>query len=106
MRGRTQFRAVGVTARTKKCLKGITCVRFTPKMRVYTLNCVTPAQRNFLPRRLHASPLQGFFELGEGLEEVCDQAVVGDLEDRGFLVLVDSDYDLGILHACEVLNGS
>ena len=56
VRGRTQFRAVGVTARTKKCLKGITCVRFTPKMRVYALNCVTPAQRNFLPRRLHASP--------------------------------------------------
>ena len=58
LRGRTQFRAVGVTARTKKCLKGITCVRFTPKMRVYALNCVTPAQRNFLPRRLHASPLR------------------------------------------------
>ena len=59
LRGRTQFRAVGVTARTKKCLKGITCVRFTPKMRVYSLNCVTPAQRNFLPRRLHASPATG-----------------------------------------------
>ena len=59
LRGRTQFRAVGVTARTKKCLKGITCVRFTPKMRVYAVNCVTPAQRNFLPRRLHASPLHG-----------------------------------------------
>ena len=56
LRGRTQFRAVGVTARTKKCLKSITCVRFTPKMRAYSLNCVTPAQRNFLPRRLHASP--------------------------------------------------
>ena len=58
LRGRRQFRAVGVTARTKKCLKGITCVRFTPKMRVYSLNCVTPAQRNFLPRRLRASPLR------------------------------------------------
>ena len=56
LRGRTQFRVVGVTARTKKCLKGLTCVRFTPKMRVYALNCVTPAQRTFLPRRLHASP--------------------------------------------------
>ena len=57
LRGRTQFRAVGVTARTEKCLKGITCVRFTPKIRVYALNCVTLAQRNFLPRTLHASPL-------------------------------------------------
>ena len=27
-------------------------------MRVYSLNCVTLAQRNFLPRRLHASPLR------------------------------------------------
>ena len=57
LRGRTQVRAVGVTATTKKCLKGIACVGFTPKMRVYSLNCVTPAQRDFLPRRLHASPV-------------------------------------------------
>ena len=44
VRGRTQFRAVGVTARTKKCLKGITCVRFTPK------------NAGLCPELCHASP--------------------------------------------------
>ena len=53
LRRRSQYRAVGVTATTKKCLKGIASVRFTPKMRVYAVNCVTSAQRNFLPGRLH-----------------------------------------------------
>ena len=44
LRGRTQIRAVGVTARTKKCLKGITCVRFTPK------------NAGLCPELCHASP--------------------------------------------------
>ena len=44
VRGRTQFRAVGVTARTKKCLKGITYVRFTPK------------NAGLCPELCHASP--------------------------------------------------
>jgi hypothetical protein len=40
------------------------------------------------------------------LEEVADEAVVGDLEDRGFFVLVDGDDDLRVLHAGEVLDGA
>src|SRR5262249_16561003 len=43
-------------------------------------------------------------ELGQGLEEVGDQSVVGHLEDRSLLVLVDGDDDLGVLHARQVLD--
>ena len=35
--------------------------------------------------------------LGHGLEQIRDQAVVGDVEDGRLLVLVDRDDDLGIL---------
>src|SRR5688572_16851572 len=45
-------------------------------------------------------------ELRQDLEQVADQAVIGDLEDRRLLVLVDRDDDLGILHAGEMLNGA
>ena len=38
------------------------------------------------------------------LEQVCDQTVIGDLEDRCLLVLIDRDDDLGILHTSEVLD--
>ena len=37
------------------------------------------------------------FEFRQSLEDIGDEAVVGDLEDRDFLVLVDRDDDLGIL---------
>src|SRR5262249_3955654 len=40
-------------------------------------------------------------EFGEGLVEVGDEAVVGDLEDRRLLVLVDRHDHLGVLHAGE-----
>src|SRR5208337_5544130 len=43
-------------------------------------------------------------EFRQGLVEVGDEAVVGDLEDRGLFVLVDRDDDLRILHAGEVLD--
>src|SRR5579863_7581102 len=43
-------------------------------------------------------------ELGQDLEQVADEAVIGDLENRRFLVLVDRDDDLRILHAREVLD--
>src|SRR5262249_19136409 len=36
----------------------------------------------------------------------ADEAVIGDLEDRRLLILVDSDDDLGILHAGEMLDGA
>ena len=38
-------------------------------------------------------------EFGQDLEQIADQAVIGDLEDRRLLVLVDRDDDLRILHA-------
>src|SRR5436853_2330297 len=43
-------------------------------------------------------------QLGDDLEQVADQADVGDLEDRGVLVLVDRDDGLRILHARKVLD--
>src|SRR5262247_4175167 len=46
------------------------------------------------------------FEFGHGLEEVGHQAVIGDLEDRRLLVLVDGDDHLAVLHAREMLDGA
>ena len=48
--------------------------------------------------------LQFLGHLGDGLEEVGDQAVVGDGENRRLLVLVDRDDDLGILHPGQMLD--
>src|SRR5258707_15280616 len=45
-------------------------------------------------------------ELRHQLEEVADEAVIGDLEDRRLLVLVYGDDDLGILHPGEMLDGA
>ena len=50
--------------------------------------------------------LQRLFHFRQYIEEVCNQAVIGDLEDRCFLVLVDGDDDLGILHTGKVLDGT
>src|SRR6185369_13339396 len=43
-------------------------------------------------------------EFGQNLEQIADQAVIGDLENRRFLVLVDRDDDLRVLHAGEMLD--
>src|SRR5215469_18896008 len=43
-------------------------------------------------------------ELGDDLEQVADDAEVGDLEDRGLGVLVDRDDRLGGLHPGPVLD--
>src|SRR5437764_722884 len=43
-------------------------------------------------------------QFGDGGEQVLDEAVVGDAEDRRFLVLVDRDDDLRILHSREMLD--
>ncbi len=40
----------------------------------------------------------------QGFEQVGDEAVVGDLEDRCLLVLVDRDDDLRVLHAGQMLD--
>ena len=45
-------------------------------------------------------------ELGQKSEEVAHEAVVGDLEYRRLLVLVDGDDHLGVLHAGEMLDGA
>src|SRR5436853_2781529 len=54
------------------------------------------------PARGSFSKLLG--QLRHDLEQVADQADVGDLEDRGVLVLVDRDDDLAVLHAGEMLD--
>src|SRR3546814_7760859 len=43
-------------------------------------------------------------QVRHGAEQVGDEAEVGDLEDRGVLVLVDRDDRLRILHARKVLD--
>ena len=47
--------------------------------------------------------LNGLDQLGNNLEQVALDAVVGALEDGGVAVLVDGDDALGILHAGLVL---
>ncbi len=54
-------------------------------------------------------PLAGLDRLGQlraDLEQVADDAEIGDLEDRGFLVLVHRDDRLRRLHAGAVLDGA
>ena len=50
--------------------------------------------------------LDGLDQLGNDLEQVAGDAVVGNLEDGSGLVLVDGDDALGILHASLVLDGA
>src|SRR5690606_31052234 len=45
-------------------------------------------------------------QLRYDLEQIAHQAVIGYLEDRRFLVLVDRNNDLGVLHARQVLDGT
>src|SRR5277367_2065900 len=51
-----------------------------------------------------------FIELGRELRqrliEIGDQSVIGDLEDRGFRILVDRDNNFRILHAGKMLDGA
>ncbi len=47
-----------------------------------------------------------FDQLRHGLEQVGHQPVVGNLEDRRLLVLVDGDDDLRILHPRQMLDGA
>src|SRR5258705_5270196 len=64
--------------------------------------------RSPLPRLFQSSLLSEFAErfgqFGNRLIEIGDQTVIGDLEDRRILVLVDRDDHLGVLHAGEMLN--
>src|ERR1700722_20131219 len=45
-------------------------------------------------------------QLRQGLIEVCHQHIIGDLKDRCFIILVDSDDDFRILHSGEMLNST
>src|SRR5215467_8664615 len=50
--------------------------------------------------------LQLFGESGHDFEDVADDAIVCDLEDRGVLVLVDRNDGARALHADDVLDGA
>src|SRR5690606_20877614 len=75
------------------------------------IGCLDSQQRISIGSRSAAPPhsvpclLQLGVQLGQRLEQICDQAIVGDLEDRRLAILVDRDDHLGILHTCKVLNG-
>src|SRR5579864_3981304 len=62
--------------------------------------------RRSRPSRQFRSALN-LIELGcefrQGRIEIGHQAVIGDLEDRGFIILVDRHDHLGILHAGKML---
>ena len=45
-------------------------------------------------------------QFGQRLEQIGHQAVIGDLEDRRFLILIDRHDDLAVLHAGEMLDGA
>lgn len=66
------------------------------------------AQRRARTRRLHHGSgfelLYFFGKHGDGLEQVANNAVIGDVEDRSFGIFVDGDNCLGVLHANQMLN--
>src|ERR1051325_11922229 len=61
-----------------------------------------PSPPNSRPRALFLRKL--IAKLGQRLEQIGDEPVIRDLEDRRFLIFVDGDDDLRILHAGELLN--
>src|SRR6202045_2827551 len=71
--------------------------------------CINPGRSPLRPAtRLNRSLLSKLAErvgqFGNRLIQIRDQAVIGDLENRRVLILVDRDDHLGILHACEMLD--
>src|SRR5882672_8250712 len=76
-------------------------------------NCAYSNSKTGIPllpnTRLFQSPLlselaQRLGQFGNRLIQIRHQAVIGDLEDRRVLILVDGDDYLGILHAGEMLD--
>src|ERR1700761_9502849 len=61
-------------------------------------------------RSILPSSLRLFFEFGQDggdeLGNIADDAVVSDLEDRGFGIAVDGDDGLALVHAGEMLDGA
>src|SRR5262249_2830188 len=45
-------------------------------------------------------------EFGKYLEQITNEAVIGDLKDRRLLVLVDGHNDFRVFHSGEMLNGA
>src|SRR3954470_12595067 len=63
----------------------------------------TRSPRSFAPLRTTMNS-ERLDQLGDRAEQVLDQAVVGDAENRRLFVLVDRDDDRRVLHAREVLD--
>lgn len=49
--------------------------------------------------------LQCFGQFWQCGEEICDQIIIGDLEDWGFFIFVDGYDDFGVFYVCQVLDG-
>merc|ERR1740123_2917803 len=58
------------------------------------------------PTSMFISHLQLFVHFRHHIEQIADNSIVCNLEDRGFSVLIDGDNDLAILHSCQVLDGT
>ena len=58
--------------------------------------CISDEENTEAWGRLCRLDLVGQFR--DDLEEIADQTVIRDLEDRGFFVFVDRDDDLRVLH--------
>src|SRR6266446_6106066 len=58
----------------------------------------------FPPRSSLFELVQCLRQLGQHLEQIAHEAVVGHLEDRRFFVLVDRDDHLGLPHSRQMLN--
>ena len=70
------------------------------------VNALQP-QKNCIREDLLPQPCaEGLCQRRHDLEQVADDAVLGDVEDRCVFVLVDGDDDLGIGHAGQVLDGA
>src|SRR5215471_21223476 len=77
-------------------------------VRCFTANCAAlpPACYATFDLRLPPKLSKLLRKLRKCLVEVGNKSVISDLKDGRFLVLVDGDNDLRILHAGEMLNGS
>src|ERR1700678_4215927 len=92
-----------ITAILPSRRSGARCAAHPPNL-AYTLI----ANRSPLLRNIRSSLLSELADrLGQfrnRLIQIRHQAIIGDLEDRRVLILVDRDDDLGVLHAGEMLD--
>src|ERR1044072_3123767 len=94
-----------------RCAWSTSAIRISKPLRAQTWAMPLPIwPAPMTPMRLimtRYSALLPFYrgrQLGHDLEEITHDAVVGNLEDRGFLVLVDRNDGLAVLHAGEMLD--